>query len=247
MSRVKKLAALRYRRFVAPVSVEEVLYRVNDAGCNIKKQTYLKYEGGTIPFNKADVKETVCEFFGVDSEFLGPNRLHHDLCTSIPELIDFRIGKDNKYVPIFEDFYQSSKTFEQINYPYIICNLIRYRGYHILLNGDAFGFRKRYADAFQEEIGKSKGFTELDVTVSGMGMAYVDEDWNLIEPFGFSRKEGKIFVGVCIENWDEFRKDIWMKDSRYRKFLDLLTDDSESVIEERCDLDWRERLNRRFG
>ena len=152
MSRVKKLAALRYRRFVAPVSVEEVLYRVNDAGCNIKKQTYLKYEGGTIPFNKADVKETVCEFFGVDSEFLGPNRLHHDLCTSIPELIDFRIGKDNKYIPIFEDFYQSSKTFEQINYPYIICNLIRYRGYHILLNGDAFGFRKRYADAFQEEI-----------------------------------------------------------------------------------------------
>ena len=67
-----------------------------------------------------------------------------------------------------------------------------------------------------------------------MGLAYVDANFNFIKPFSGNRMPDKTFVGIVIENWDEFKKDIWSRDSRYSKFLDLLTDDDEETIENNC-------------
>ena len=64
-------------------------------------------------------------------------------------------------------------------------------------------------------------FTPLSAFTSGMGLAYIDEDLKLIEPFGFNRLKDRKFVGICIEDWDEFQKDINSYSSRYYRFLEL--------------------------
>ena len=227
-----KLASLRNRRFVVPVSVDEVMMRINDAGCNVPPATYKKYESGILKLNKLDVINALCKYYGISTSFFSNDNVH--LSFKIPELFEFDKNRINKWVPVYDDFYQSRKRFEVIDYPYLICNLVEYQGYHILLNGDAFDTRRRASDEYQETVGKPKGFTELEAWASGMGLAYVDANFNFIKPFSGNRMPDKTFVGIVIENWDEFKKDIWSRDSRYRKFLDLLTDNDEETIENNC-------------
>ncbi len=227
-----KLALLRNRRFVVPVSVEDVLMRINDAGCNIPPATYKKYESGNLQFNKFDVIEAACKYYGVSAGFFSEDKLN--ISFKIPDLIDFERNKINKWVPVYDDFFHSSFEFEIMDYPYLICNLVKYEGYHLLLNGDAFDLRRRATEEYQEMVGRPKGFTEQQVRTSGMGFAYVDENYDFVKPFGFNAIKDKTFVGICIEDWEEFKKDIWSRDSRYRKFLDLLTDDNEKTINTRC-------------
>ena len=115
----------------------------------------------------------------------------------IPKLKGFRKDDEGKIVPIL-----SRKSSERIEYPQAISNLVNYDGYHLILVMD------------------NKPFTPLNAFTSGMGLAYIDDDLKLIEPFGFNRLKGKMFVGICIEDWDEFKEDICARDGRYHRFLD---------------------------
>ena len=92
---------------------------------------------------------------------------------------------------------------EKMRHPQIISNLVNYDGYHLIL------------------VTENKPFTPLSAFTSGMGLAYIDDDLKLIEPFGFNRLKGKIFVGICLEDWDEFQKDINSCSSRYFSQRDL--------------------------
>ena len=161
-----RLASLRNRRFVVPVSVDEVMMRINDAGCNVPPATYKKYESGILKLNKLDVINALCKYYGISTSFFSNDNVH--LSFKIPELFEFDKNRINKWVPVYDDFYQSRKRFEVIDYPYLICNLVEYQGYHILLNGDAFDIRRRASDEYQETVGKPKGFTELEAWASGM-------------------------------------------------------------------------------
>ena len=229
---VNKLALLRNRRFVVPVSVEDVLMRINDAGCNIAPATYKKYESGILQCNKLDVINAACKYYGVSTSIFSDDKVH--VSFKIPDLYGFERNKINKWVPAYDDFYSSRFGFDVIDYPYLICNLVKYEGYYILLNGDAFDTRRRASGEYQEMVGKPKGFTELEAWANGMGLAYVDEEFNFIKPFGYNRMKDKTFVGIVIADWEEFQKDIWSRNSRYRKFLDLLTDDDEETTNTNC-------------
>ena len=116
----------------------------------------------------------------------------------IPKLKGFKKGSNDKIIPIL-----SRRSSERIQYPQVISNLVNYDGYHLILATER------------------NPFTALSAFTSGMGLSYADDDLKLIEPFGFNRLKGKTFVGICIEDWDEFKEDINSRDSRYYRFLDL--------------------------
>ena len=116
----------------------------------------------------------------------------------IPKLKGFKKDSNDKIVPVL-----SRRSSERIQYPQVISNLVNYDGYHLILTTEA------------------NPFTALSAFTSGMGLAYIDEDMKLCEPFGFNRLKGKMFVGICIEDWDEFKEDITFSNSRYYRFLDL--------------------------
>ena len=97
----------------------------------------------------------------------------------------------------------SRRSFVSIRYPNVISNLVNYDGYHLILSTER------------------NPFTALSAFTSGMGLAYIDDDLKLCEPFGFNRLKGKTFVGICIEDWEEFKDDITSRNSRYYRFLDL--------------------------
>ena len=229
-----KLAVIRNRRFVVPSSVEETLMRVNAAGCNVSPATYKKYESGLLPLNKKDVIEALSDYYGVSPAFFFENHLDLTLSFAIPELLDFEKNKTNKWVPVYDDFYNSLRHFETIEYPYLICNLVRYNGYHLLLNGDAFDLRRRATEEYQQMVGRPKGFSDRSARNAGMGLAYVDDNFQFVTPFSGNILPDKTFAGICIEDWSEFKKDIWSRDSRYRQFLDLLTDDDEETVTTNC-------------
>ena len=229
---INKLALLRNRRFVVPVSVDDVLMRINDAGCNVAPATYKKYESGILQCNKLDVINAACKYYGISTSIFSDDKVH--VSFKIPMLLDFEKNKISKWVPVYEDFYRDRPWFEVFDYPYLICNLIKYEGYYILLNGDAFDTRRRATEEYQEMVGKPKSFTEREAWASGMGLAYVDEEFRFIKPFGYNRMKDKTFVGIVIEDFEEFKKDIWSRDSRYRKFLDLLTEDDEATTAANC-------------
>ena len=127
---VNKLALLRNRRFVVPVSVEDVLMRINDAGCNIAPATYKKYESGILQCNKLDVINAACKYYGVSTSIFSDDKVH--VSFKIPDLYGFERNKINKWVPAYDDFYSSRFGFDVIDYPYLICNLVKYEGYYIL-------------------------------------------------------------------------------------------------------------------
>lgn len=114
----------------------------------------------------------------------------------IPKLKGFKKDSNGKIVPVL-----SRKSSERIQYPQVISNLVNYDGYHLILSTER------------------KPFTVLTAFTSGMGLAYIDDDLKLCEPFGFNRLKGKTFVGICIEDWDEFKEDIMEPNSRYYRFL----------------------------
>lgn len=116
----------------------------------------------------------------------------------IPKLKGFKKDSNDRIVPLL-----SRRSSERIRYPSVISNLVNYDGYHLILSTER------------------NPFTTLSAFTSGMGLAYVDDDLKLCEPFGFNRLKGKTFVGICIEDWDEFKEDINSRNSRYYRFLDL--------------------------
>ena len=116
----------------------------------------------------------------------------------IPKLKGFKKDNYGKIVPIID-----RRSSERIQYPYEISNLVNYDGYHLILSTER------------------NPFTPLNAFTSGMGLAYIDDDLKLIEPFGFNRLKDRKFVGICIEDWDEFQKDINSYSSRYYRFLEL--------------------------
>ena len=116
----------------------------------------------------------------------------------IPKLKGLKKNNNDMIIPVL-----SRRTSEKLQYPYVISNLVNYDGYHLILSTER------------------NPFTALSAFTSGMGLAYVDDDLKLCEPFGFNRLKGKTFVGICIEDWDEFKEDINSRDSRYYRFLDL--------------------------
>lgn len=116
----------------------------------------------------------------------------------IPKLKGFKKDSNDRIVPLL-----SRRSSERIRYPSVISNLVNYDGYHLILSTER------------------NPFTALSAFTSGMGLAYVDDDLKLCEPFGFNRLKGKTFVGICIEDWDEFKEDINSRNSRYYRFLDL--------------------------
>ena len=116
----------------------------------------------------------------------------------IPKLKGFRKDNNGKIVPIID-----RRTSERIQYPDVIKNLVNYDGYHLILSTER------------------NPFTPLNAFTSGMGLAYIDEDLKLVEPFGFNRLRDKKFVGICIEDWDEFQTDINSHSSRYYRFLEV--------------------------
>ena len=115
----------------------------------------------------------------------------------IPKLKGFKIDNNGKIVPIL-----SRRSSERIQYPQVISNLVNYGGFHLILATER------------------NPFTALTAFTSGMGLAYIDDDLKLCEPFGFNRMKGKTFVGICIEDWDEFKDDITSRNSRYDRFLE---------------------------
>ena len=119
---------------------------------------------------------------------------------SIREITGFRKNKEGKFVPAYK---KGKYTHERIQFTSYINNLVVYDGYHLLLSTEA------------------KPFTELEVFASGMGFVYIDDNGKFVAPFGFNRLHDKTFVGICIESWDEFKKDINSQSSRYYRFLDL--------------------------
>ncbi len=116
----------------------------------------------------------------------------------IPKLKGFKKDSNDKIVPVL-----SRRSSERIRYPNIISNLVNYDDYHLILSTER------------------NPFTALSAFTSGMGLAYVDDDLKLCEPFGFNRLKGKTFVGICIEDWDEFKEDINSRNSRYYRFLEM--------------------------
>ena len=118
----------------------------------------------------------------------------------IPVLTGFVRNENNAIVPVLKKSRKRASR-ETLQYPQIISNLVNYDGYHLLLSTEA------------------NPFTALNAFTSGMGLAYIDDELKLCEPFGFNRLKGKIFVGICIEDWDEFKEDIFVRDSRYYRFL----------------------------
>ena len=116
----------------------------------------------------------------------------------IPKLKGFKRDANNNIAPVI-----SRRSSERIRHPHVISNLVNYDGYHLIL------------------ATKRNPFTALSSFTSGMGLAYIDDELKLCEPFGFNRLKGKTFVGICIEDWDEFKEDINSRDSRYYRFLDL--------------------------
>ena len=116
----------------------------------------------------------------------------------IQKLKGFIKDSNDRIVPLL-----SRRSSERIRYPSVISNLVNYDGYHLILSTER------------------NPFTALSAFTSGMGLAYVDDDLKLCEPFGFNRLKGKTFVGICIEDWDEFKEDINSRNSRYYRFLDL--------------------------
>ena len=114
----------------------------------------------------------------------------------IPKLKGFKKDSNGKIVPVL-----SRRSSERIQYPQVISNLVNYDGYHIILSTER------------------KPFTVLTAFTSGMGLAYIDDDLKLCEPFGFNRLKGKTLVGICVEDWDEFKEDITEPNSRYYRFL----------------------------
>lgn len=115
----------------------------------------------------------------------------------IPKLKGFKKDSDSKIVPVL-----SRRSSERIQYPQVISNLVNYGGFHLILATER------------------NPFTALTAFTSGMGLAYIDDDLKLCEPFGFNRMKGKTFVGICIEDWDEFKDDITSRNSRYDRFLE---------------------------
>lgn len=116
----------------------------------------------------------------------------------IPKLKGFKRDNNDMIIPVL-----SRRSSERLRYPHVISNLVNYDGYHLILATER------------------NPFTALSAFTSGMGLAYVDDDLKLCESFGFNRLKGKTFVGICIEDWDEFKEDINSRDSRYYRFLDL--------------------------
>ena len=116
----------------------------------------------------------------------------------IPKLKGFKKDSNDRIVPLL-----SRRSSERIRYPSVISNLVNYDGYHLILSTER------------------NPFTALSAFTSGMGLAYVGDDLKLCEPFGFNRLKGKTFVGICIEDWEEFKEDINSRNSRYYRFLDL--------------------------
>ena len=116
----------------------------------------------------------------------------------IPKLKGFKKDNNGKIVPIID-----RRTSERIQYPYEIRNLVNYDGYHLILSTER------------------NPFTPLNAFTSGMGLAYIDDDLKLVEPFGFNRLKDKKFVGICIEDWEEFQTDINSHSSRYYRFLEV--------------------------
>ena len=116
----------------------------------------------------------------------------------IPKLKGFKKDTNNNIVPVI-----SIRSSERFKYPDVINNLVNYDGYHLILSTER------------------NTFTALSAFTYGMGLAYIDDELKLCEPFGFNRLKGKIFVGICIEDWDEFKEDIISISSRYYRFLEL--------------------------
>lgn len=116
----------------------------------------------------------------------------------IPKLKGFKKNANNNIVPVI-----SIRSSERLKYPDVINNLVNYDGYHLILSTER------------------NPFTALSASSYGMGLAYIDDELKLCEPFGFNRLKGKIFVGICIEDWDEFKEDIISISSRYYGFLEL--------------------------
>ncbi len=116
----------------------------------------------------------------------------------ILKLKGFIKDSNDKIVPVL-----SRRSSESIRYPNVISNLVNYDGYHLILSTER------------------NPFTALSAFTSGMGLAYIDDDLKLCEPFGFNRLKGKTFVGICIEDWEEFKDGITSRNSRYYRFLDL--------------------------
>lgn len=114
----------------------------------------------------------------------------------IPKLKGFKKDSNGKIVPVL-----SRRSSERIRHPHVISNLVNYDGYHLILSAER------------------NPFTALSAFTSGMGLAYIDDDLKLCEPFGFNRLKGKTFVGICVEDWDEFKEDITEPNSRYYRFL----------------------------
>ena len=116
----------------------------------------------------------------------------------IPKLKGFKKDNNDRIVPVID-----RRSSERIQYPDVIKNLVNYDGYHLILSTEG------------------NPFTPLNAFTSGMGLAYIDDNLKLIEPFGFNRLKDKKFVGVCIEDWDEFKEDINSYSSRYYRFLEV--------------------------
>ena len=116
----------------------------------------------------------------------------------IPKLKGFKRDSNGKIVPVL-----NRRSSERIQHPQVISNLVNHDGYHLILSTER------------------NPFTALSAFTSGMGLAYVGDDLKLCEPFGFNRLKGKTFVGICIEDWEEFKDDITSRNSRYYRFLDL--------------------------
>ncbi len=125
----------------------------------------------------------------------------HKATFNIRRIVGLKRNKDGKLVPSYQRGKAVPELFE---YSDVISNLHNYDGYHLILTTEA------------------KPFTALNAFVSGMGLAYVDDDLRFIEPFGFNRMPDKAFAGICIEDWDEFIEDINSHSSRYYRFLELL-------------------------
>lgn len=118
----------------------------------------------------------------------------------IREITGFRKNRVGKFVPAYR---KGKYAHERIWFTSYISNLVVYDGYHLLLSTE------------------TKPFTELNAFTSGMGLAYIDNDGQFITPFSINRLHNKTFVGICMESWDEFKKDINSQSSRYYRFLDL--------------------------
>ena len=119
----------------------------------------------------------------------------------IKKITGFRKTKEGQLVPAYK---KGRYLSEKIRYNDVITNLVCYDGYHLILRTE------------------TKPFTELEAYTYGMGLAYINDDGQFVTPFSINRISDKTFVGICIEDWEEFKEDIPLPDSKYLQFLDLL-------------------------